>query len=162
MIHLHIFTDGSVHPQSKVGYGAYLVVSDLDAPMDSLSDTIRTKRFEQTTSTTLELQTLLWTLRETISFPIKTDIALSIYTDSQNIISLPKRRSRLEQTDYISSKNKRLGNHELYKEFYRVTSEIKYQLFKVVGHQASNKKNKVDRLFGLVDRASRKALRKYC
>lgn len=159
MLHLQVFTDGSVNTHSKVGYGAYLVVSDLSVPIDSLKDMVKLKRFEQTSSTKLELQTLLWALNETIALAEGRDITLTIYTDCQNIIGLPRRRARLEQSNYLSSKGKQLNNHELYKEFYRLTSSIKYELIKVIGHQASNKKDKIDRLFGLVDRASRRALR---
>ena len=160
MCHLQVFTDGSVNAQSKVGCGAYLLVPDLNMPIDSLKDTVQVRRFKQTSSTKLELQTLLWALRETIASASGIDITLTIYTDSQNIIGLPERRSRLEKSNYFSSKNKRLNNYELYQEFYLLTSRLKCELVKVVGHQASSKKNKVDRLFGLVDRASRCALRK--
>ena len=135
------------------------MVSDLDAPIVSLKDMVKVKRFEKTSSTKLELQTLLWALNETIVFAKGRDITLSIYTDSQNIIGLPRRRTKLEQNNYLSSKGKRLNNYELYKEFYRLTSSIKCELFKVIGHQASHKKDKMDRLFDLVDRASRRALR---
>ena len=159
MLHLQIFTDGSVNTKLKVGYGAYLVVSDQSASMDLLKDTVKVKRFEQTSSTKLELQTLLWSLSETISLANEEDLALTIYTDSQNIISLPERRARLEQSNYLSSKNKRLNNYELYQEFYRLTSMVKCDLVKVVGHQAANKKDEIDRLFSLVDQASRRALR---
>ena len=65
----------------------------------------------------------------------------------------------LEQKNYFSSKNKRLNNYELYKEFYRLTSSIKCNLVKVLGHQVSSKKDQIDKLFGLVDKASRRALR---
>ncbi len=159
MSHLQVFTDGSVNAQSKVGYGAYLVVSDQSALIQSFKDTVKVKRFEQTSSTKLELQTLLWSLGEIITLVGERDITLTIYTDSQNIVGLPGRRTRLEQNDYFSSKNKRLNNYELYQEFYRLTSIIKCTLVKVVGHQASRKKNEINRLFGLVDQASRRALR---
>ena len=159
MLHLQVFTDGSVNTQLKVGYGAYLVVSDQSASIDSLKDTVKVKRFEQTSSTKLELQTLLWSLGETIALADERDITLTVYTDSQNILGLPGRRARLEQSNYFSSKNKRLNNYELYQEFYRLTSRIKCKLVKVVGHQASSKKDEIDRLFGLVDQASRRALR---
>lgn len=160
MCHLQVFTDGSVNAQSKVGCGAYLLVPDLNMPIDSLKDTVQVRRFKQTSSTKLELQTLLWALSETIASASGTDITLTIYTDSQNIIGLPERRTRLEESNYFSSTNKRLNNYELYQEFYLLTSRLKCELIKVAGHQASSKKNKVDRLFGLVDRASRRALRK--
>jgi len=159
MLHLQVFTDGSVNTQLKVGYGAYCVVSDLNEPIDSLKDTVKVKRFMQTSSTKLELQTLLWALGETVSLTNRSDIVFTVYTDSQNIISLPGRRNRLEQNNYFSGKNKRLNNYELYQEFYRMISGLNCKFVKVVGHQASGKKDKTDRLFGLVDRASRRALR---
>ncbi|MCF6254798.1 MAG: ribonuclease H [Gammaproteobacteria bacterium] len=160
MPNLLVFTDGSVDTKLKVGYGAYLLISDLNASIDSLKDTVKVKRFEQTSSTKLELQTLLWSLSETIALANGSEITLTVYTDSQNIIGLPGRRARLEQSNYFSSKNKRLNNYELYQEFYRITSIQKCELVKVVGHQPSSKKDKIDRLFGLVDQASRRALRK--
>jgi len=159
MLHLQIFTDGSVNTQLKVGYGAYLVVSDQSMPIDTLKDRVKIKRFEQTSSTKLELQTLLWSLDEIIAWAGESELSLTIYTDSQNIVGLPGRQISLEQKNYFSSKNKRLNNYELYKEFYRLTSSIKCNLVKVLGHQVSSKKDQIDKLFGLVDKASRRALR---
>jgi ribonuclease HI len=159
MFHLQVFTDGSVNTQLKVGYGAYFVLSDLNASIDSLKDTVKVRRFEQTSSTKLELQTLLWALSETVALTNRSDMVLTAYTDSQNIIGLPGRRDRLEQSNYFSSKNKRLNNYELYQEFYRLTSQLNCGFVKLAGHQASSKKDKIDRLFGLVDQASRRALR---
>jgi ribonuclease HI len=159
MPHLQVFTDGSVNTRLKVGYGAYLVVVDKCMSIDSLKDKVKIKRFEQTSSTKLELQTLLWALNEIIVLVDEDDITLTIYTDSQNIIGLPSRRISLEQSHYYSSKNKRLNNYELYQEFYRLTSSIKCKLVKLVGHQVSSNKNYIDRLFELVDKGSRRALR---
>ena len=159
MLHLEVFTDGSVNTQLKVGYGAYLIVSKQSQSIDSLQEKVKTKRFENTSSTKLELQTLLWALDDIITVAEARDISLCIYTDSQNIIGLPGRQSALEQNHYFSSKNKRLNNYELYQAFYRLTSGIKYTLVKVLGHQVSTKKSEVDTLFSLVDRASRRALR---
>jgi ribonuclease HI len=159
MLHLQVFTDGSVNTQLKVGYGAYFVVSDPNVSIDSLKDTVKVKCFVQTSSTKLELQTLLWALSETVALADRSNMVLTVYTDSQNIISLPGRRDRLEQRNYFSSKNKRLNNYELYQEFYLLTSGLNCTFVKVVGHQASGKKDKIDRLFGLVDQASRRALR---
>ena len=84
-----------------------------------------------------------------------------MYTGSQNIIGLQARRKRIEKNDYHSNKNKRLNNYELYQEFFRMTDQLDCELVKVRGHLASNQKNDVDRIFTLVDRASRNALRRY-
>jgi ribonuclease HI len=159
MLHLQVFTDASVNTQSKVGYGAYLVVSAQSTSIDTLKDQVKIKRFAQTSSTKLELQTLLWSLDEIKTGADGKDIELTIYTDCQNIIGLPDRRIRLEQSDYFSGKNKRLNNYELYQAFYRLTSSIKYKLVKVAGHQVSSRKGDIDRMFSLVDKASRRALR---
>lgn len=63
---------------------------------------MRVKRFEQTNSTKLELQTLLWALSETIALGRGGDMVLTVYTDSQSIIGLPGRRTRLEESNYFS------------------------------------------------------------
>ena len=153
---LMLFTDGSVNTQSKIGYGAYLAVSEPGLSLESLKKCMKLKRFEHTSSTKLKLQTLLWALSDIQALENK----VIVYTDSQNIISLPGRRDRLEKNDYRSKKNKRLNNYELYQKFYRMTDQLDYELLKVHGHKASSQKNDIDRLFTLGDRASRNAQRR--
>ena len=51
-----LFTDGSVNPQQRIGMGAFLAVSDSELPMDLLANQIKVKRFDDTSSTKLELQ----------------------------------------------------------------------------------------------------------
>ncbi len=155
MHELILLIDGSVNTQSHIGYGAYLAVPEPGLSLDELKRRVKVRRFEQTSSTKLELQTLIWALTD-IQAPGHKVIA---YTDSQNIIGLPARRDRLEQNDYRSNKNTRLNNYELYQEFYSLTDQLDCDLVKVRGHQVSNQKDDIDRLFTLVDRASRKALR---
>ena len=155
MDELMLFTDGSVNTQSKIGYGAYLAVSEDGLSLDSLRERVKVKRFEHTSSTKLELQTLLWALKDIQALGGK----VIVYTDSQNIMGLPGRRERFEQNSYRSKKGRLLNNYELYQEFYRVTDQLKCRFVKVRGHQVSNQKDDIDRLFTLVDRASRNALR---
>ncbi len=152
---LMLLTDGSVNTQSKVGYGAYLAVSECGLSLDSLRERVKVKRFEHTSSTKLELQTLLWALRDIQALGDK----VTVYTDSQNIMGLQERRERLEQNNYLSNKNRRFNNYELYQEFYRMTDQLHCKFVKVRGHQVSNQKDDIDRLFTLVDRVSRNALR---
>ncbi len=150
-----LLTDGSVNPQSKIGYGAYLAVSEGGLSLDLLRARVKVRRFEHTSSTKLELQTLLWALRDIQALGGK----VIVYTDSQNLMGLQGRRERFEQNNYRSKKNRRLNNYELYQEFYRMTDQLNCEFVKVCGHQLSNQKDDIDRLFTLVDRASRKALR---
>jgi ribonuclease HI len=155
MDELMLFTDGSVNTHSNIGYGAYLAVSERGLSLDSLRPRVKVRRFEHTSSTKLELQTLLWALGDIQALRSR----VIVYTDSQNIMGLQGRRDRLEQNDYRSKKNKRLKNYELYQEFYRMIDQLDCEFVKVRGHQVSNQKDDVDRLFTLVDRASRNALR---
>jgi ribonuclease HI len=155
MDELMLFTDGSVDTQSKIGYGAYLAVSERGLSLDSLRESVKVKRFDHTSSTKLELQTLLWALKDIQALEGK----VIVYTDSQNIMGLPGRRERFEQNSYRSKKGRLLNNYELYQEFYRITDQLDCKFVKVRGHQVSHQKNDIDRLFTLVDRASRNALR---
>ena len=155
MNELMLLTDGSVNTESNIGYGAYLAVSERGLSLDSLRTCVKVKRFEHTSSTKLELQTLLWALSDIQALGSK----VIVYADSQNIMGLQGRRDRLEQNDYRSKNNKRLNNYELYQQFYRTIDQLDCELVKVRGHEVSNQKDDIDRLFTLVDRASRNALR---
>jgi len=152
---LMLFTDGSVDTHSKIGYGAYLAVSERGLSLDALRTRVKVRRFEHTSSTKLELQTLLWALSDIQALGRK----VIVYTDSQNIMRLPGRRDQFEQNAYRSKRNRRFNNYELYQKFYRMTDQLDCEFVKVTGHQVSNQKNDIDRLFTLVDRASRRALR---
>ena len=156
MNELMLFTDGSVNTRSKIGYGAYLIITSDELSSESLKSQVNVKRFENTSPTKLESETLLWALKENKFSENK----LNIYTDSQNIISLLGRRERLEQNTYRSQKNNMIRNHQLYKDFYKIIDLMDCKFIKVRGHKRSSQKNDIDQLFTLVDRASRNALRK--
>lgn len=150
-----LFTDGSVNVQSKVGCGASLVISEDELSIENLNSLVKVKRFENTSSSKLELQTLLWALDE-----IETsECNIVIHTDSQTIVDLLDRRERLEKNDFKSKKNIPLNNGELYKIFFKKIDSLDCELVKIKGHQPTKNKNEIERIFALVDKASRKALR---
>jgi len=122
MNELMLFTDGSVNNQSKVGYGAYLVLAELGLSLDFVKTLVKVKRFENTSSTKLELQILLWALQD-----IETKSRVVAYTDSQNITGLQKRRGRFEQMNYKSKNNRPLNNKELYQEFFRKIDQLDFK-----------------------------------
>lgn len=121
----------------------------------SLKNIIKIKRFDDTSSTQLELKNLLWALSNKNCANHK----IIVYTDSQNIINLPDRRHKLEQKGYISNNNTYLKNYKLYQEFYRLVDLMDCTFIKIKGHVPTNQKKKIDRLFSLVDKASRNAMR---
>jgi ribonuclease HI len=156
MNNLMLFSDGSVNNVSKTGYGAYLITDGSESDEKTLISKIEIKRFENTSSAKLELQTLLWAL-ENIGFY---EHRITIYTDSQNIISLKNRREKFEENNYLTSKNKLIKNYKFYQEFFRITDRLNCEIIKVKGHRKSDKKTDIDTYFTLVDRASRKAMRR--
>ena len=79
MDELMLLTDGSVNTQSNIGYGTYLAVSERGLSLDSLRTRVKVRRFENTSSTKLELQTLLWALSDIQALGSK----VIVYTDSQ-------------------------------------------------------------------------------
>lgn len=154
----YLLTDGSVNTQTKTGYGAYLIVSsdEVSHPLETLRPQIKVHAFTETSSTKLELQTLLWALSE-----LPDDVEqLTIYTDSQNIINLAGRRAGFEAHNYHSQKGLPLRNTELYQAYFRSTDQLNFKLVKVKGHKSFRKRNDIDQLFALVDKACRKARRK--
>lgn len=150
-----LLTDCSVNPQLGIGFGAYLAFSGALESLDTLKERIQIRRFEDTSSTQLEIQTLLWALSE---IPEKKIIS---YTDSQNIAGLLSRKERLVKNDYRSKEGRQNRNHEVYQDFFDCVEGLEIQFRLISGHKPSQSKNQMDEIFSLVDRASRSALRTY-
>jgi ribonuclease HI len=151
---IRLFCDGSVNVHTHVGFGAYLMVPENSTQDEALH--VKLKTFIETSSTKLELQTLLWAVEEVRGMSDE----IVIYTDSQNIITLPSRKERFERRGYATNHKKIHEHAELYQAFYKVMDELKCTLVKVKGHKLECDKDAMDRYFTLVDRASREALRK--
>lgn len=152
---LMLFTDGSVDPKLNIGFGAYLIIKEESYDLNELKLNVKLKRFINTSSTKLEVQTILWALEDLKDAESK----IYVYTDCQNILTLKDRRERFEKNNYASKKNILIKNHELYKAFYILTDKLNCEFIKVKGHKVSNKKDDIDNIFTIVDKASRNALR---
>ena len=155
MANLYLFTDGSVNNHSGIGFGAFLFLNDIENSLQEFKDKVQLKRFENTSSTKIELQILLHALKKLEGSFEK----IVVYSDSQNIFSLIARRQRLEQNNFCSKANRRIGNADLYIEFFSIADKWNIEFIKVKGHKSSKDKNNIERIFTLVDRASRRALR---
>ena len=149
---MKLFCDGSVNPQIKVGFGAYFILDE-----NIQNQNIKTKKFENTSSTKLELEVLLWALEDENIEETK----VQVYTDCQNIFSLLNRREKLESNNFKTSTNKIVKNELLYKEFYSFIDKYEIEFIKVKGHKKSSLKDEIDKAFNLVDKASRSALREF-
>jgi len=156
MKNIKLFTDSSVNPQKKIGFGSFLVVQNENILFENLKESIKTKEFENTSSTKLELETLLWALEEIKN---NEDCIIEVYTDCQNIISLKNRKEKLQNNSYHTTSGKMLSNYDLYIEFFDKTSKLNIEFIKVEGHKRKDIKNEIDNIFNLVDKASRSFLR---
>lgn len=162
-----LFTDVSVNPQRKFGIGGYLLVPTSfleNAPdeieRDVVSARLKTRLFEETSSTKLEVQTVVWALESS-----REELAgsafgsLQIYTDSQCVYGLEGRRAGLTSSDFIAKRSGQpLAHALLYRAFYGAYDQLGFQLIKVPGHARFDSHDSVQRIFSYVDREVRKAL----
>jgi ribonuclease HI len=124
---IKLFTDSCLDPYNKMGFGVYLILNDENESLEELKENIKSKRFENTSSTKLELQTLLWALDEIAD----KNVIIEVYTDCQNIIGLENRRDKLEKNHFYSTSGKLMNNHDLYKDFYLKLDELSLSFIKV-------------------------------
>jgi len=163
-----LFADVSLNPKIKLGFGAYLVIpsSFLEIPPERIIrsefvEQIRLRRFEVTSSTKLEVQTLLWALED-----FQKELSgsrfgtLGVYSDSQCVTGLQRRRSQLEINGFCSNgTNRLLENACLYRKFYEFHETLGFEVIKVVGHSRSCSHDSIHRIFSFVDKEARKALK---
>jgi len=162
-----MFTDVSLNPQSKLGLGACLLVPasflDRDPHLIERAEVaarIRFRRFTDTSSTKLEIQTLLWGLRDYLAeSKVDGPAHLRVYSDSQCVAGLLERRTDLEANAFIARRSgQQLRNAELYREFYSAYDDIGFTICKVAGHSRTSTHDTFQRVFANVDQEVRRGL----
>jgi len=151
-----------------LGVGCYLLVPDSFLEVSpqniesaELAERLILHRFEAASSAELEVRTALRAFEDCrdqlkASVPLK----LRLYTDSQCIAGLLKRRTGLEANSFLSNKtNLPLKNSSLYREFYKFHNELGFEITKVKGHTCSCYRDTVHSIFSFIDREARKALK---
>jgi ribonuclease HI len=84
-----------------------------------------------------------------------------LYTDCQTVVDLPRRREKLERTNFISeTKGRELTNTELYRKFYKLYDRARPEIVWIKGH-TSKKVTNSQKNFSFLDKAVRKKLRLY-
>jgi ribonuclease HI len=162
-----LFTDVSVNPRRRHGVGGYVLVpvsflglGPHGIEQSALAARIKTMRFAETSSTKLEVQTVLWALedlREELTGAAPG--SLRMYTDSQCVAGLLGRRAGLTDSDFVARRSGRqLVQAPLYRAFYAAHDRLGFQLIKVAGHARADTHDTVQRIFSYVDREVRRAL----
>jgi ribonuclease HI len=160
-----LFTDGSVNPPRRIGVGvALLVPADwLDRKVDDfaaaeVASHCHMKRFAETSSTQLELDTVLWALNEIAPG----EGSLTLCTDSQCVVGLPARRQRLEAAEFVSGgSDAELRHADRYREFFRRQDARAFTLMKLTGHADFRYQDAAQRIFHFVDREARRQLKRW-
>ncbi|MEA3498345.1 MAG: RNase H family protein [Campylobacterota bacterium] len=153
----YLFIDGSVNPQLKIGFGAYLLLDEYSSYCTIKKEEIKTRMFEDTSSTKLELQVLIYALNDINS----KQYHLTIYTDCQNILTLNGRRETLEKNNYLTKTGKTVKNSKEYKEFFKLIDTYNCDFIKLKGHKKKSTKDDIDKIFSIVDKTARIRLREY-
>jgi ribonuclease HI len=159
MSRIALFTDVSINTNLKIGFGAYLMIPESylrENSSDLIKKEVKLKKFESTSSTKLEIETLLWALVELEKSHKEKDLYcnVTIYTDSQCIAGLSGRRTKLERSEFKSSKtNKELNNALLYRRFYRFSDRLKFEIIKLRGHSQSIIKDKIHKMFQRIEKS---------
>jgi len=162
-----LFTDGSVNPQQRLGVGvclllpaAFIASFPTEPDCNELAMRCQCRRFTDTTSTQLELQTLLWGVsiyREQIA-PTERG-GLRLYSDSQCIVGLAGRRERLEKHGFAAAHSGRpLNNAALYRAFFAAGDELGFEVVKLAGHRRAAARDNVQQIFAVVDQCARREL----
>ena len=162
-----LFTDVSLNPKLRLGVGTHLIVPALflegslhSIEIPEVTERLVFRRFECTSSTTLEVQTVLCALEDyRDGLKNSESMKLQIYSDSQCVTSLLRRRPLLEAKGFLSKRaGHQLKNACLYRRFYEFYDELRFEIIKLAGHTCSCSHNTVNRIFSLVDKNARKAL----
>lgn len=141
-----IFTDGSANPQHKIGAWAALIK---ETSAITLSGCVTNVNHQQ-----MELKAVLEALKylDTKSYQCRT----IIYTDSQYVADLPKRKIKLFAQNFITSKGKAVANAELLITIYQYLERHDLQFIKIPAHQKKDTGYNENRL---VDKLTRKLVR---
>lgn len=129
-----------------------------------LNQMVVLKRFQDVSSTRLELETMLWALEE-YSSGAKAAVLpgrLLIHSDSQCAAGLLSRRKRLEKNGFYSKRGQSpLKNASLYRLFYTFHDQLKFDVVQTPGHMPSRFQDANQRVFAFLDRRVRKSLRQW-
>jgi len=165
-----LFTDVSLDTGHKCGVGVYLFIpvsffreKTHSINKEDITEKLIIRRFENTSSTRLEVQTVLWALDEIEkTVPKHSLMTLQVYTDSQCVAGLQGRRSRLNCCNFLSKKTGQpLKNADLYRTFYELNDKMRFSVTKVSGHTPASSRNTIHHIFACVDQEARKALKSW-
>jgi len=148
---VRLFTDGSANSHYGAGAWAACVVSPGGRHM--LQGTSWS-----VTHHTMELQAVIEGLLHIQNHEEKV-YRVEVYSDSQYVVDLPKRRARLESGNYLTSKGKPVKNRDMIRKLFELMDGLPVALTRVPSHSKAGKSETTD-YNREVDKLSRELVRR--
>lgn len=151
MDRIAVFTDGSYDPDSLKGSWAGIVLWDGNREtLTGLKD--NTSQHEMELLAISEALQFIWKHINPIN-------EIVVYTDSEYVKNLEKRRERLERNQFITKKGNVVKNSQLIQHFFTQMDELPLEIIRTPSHQKRGL-SEVSDYNREVDKLARKILRK--
>ena len=124
---IEIFTDGSFHPQTRIG--AWVAILFIDDKKVTLSDIEN-----DTTNNRMELTAVIKAI-EFVKQKHQTNKVLNIISDSQYVIGLIGRQEKFAKLNFKTINGRDIRNVDLVKHFLNLNSEMNIHFTKIKAHQ---------------------------
>jgi ribonuclease HI len=127
---INIYTDGSCHPQMRVGAWAAIILAGEDK-------VVLTGKSEDTTHNRMELTAVIKAI-EYIAVNYAGAAIICIYSDSQYVVRLQDREKKLTDKDFTTKKGKDIQNSDLVKQLYTLAGNHTIEYIHIRAHQKKN------------------------
>lgn len=145
---IEIYTDGSCNPKHKIGAWAAVI-------LNNNTETVINGHESNTTHNRMELLSAVKSL-DFIKTGFSNDVRIRIYSDSQYLVNLNDKKSRLERNDFLTKAGNSIRNIDLVKMIIDFIDSMNIEFIKVPAH---GKKNNDQNFNRKVDMLSRKIVR---
>ena len=147
---IKIITDGSASPKHGIGAWASYVITTSEERI--LKDTEA-----NVTQHAMELKAVIKSL-EYIQSNFQNVFVVEVYTDSDYVLGLLRRRKKLVDNNYYTKKGNEVKNRDLIIQFYDFLDRFNISMYKIEGH-ARKGHSKLTDYHREVDKLSRKLVR---
>ena len=142
MPHINIYTDGSCFPKEKKGtWAAILLIQE--------KKTIIKGEQTQTNHNRMELTAAIKAIEHVVLNKIPFS-ELSIFSDSQYVIGIPERKTKLKANNFFTKKGNKINNADLIEQLILLIEKYVINFIKVKAHQKKgadiNYNSEVDKL----------------
>ncbi len=151
MPQINIYTDGSCFPKEKQGtWAAIIIIEKQETIIKGQECDTNHNRMELTAA----IKALDYILVNKIKFS-----SLNLYSDSQYLVNIPERKSRLLSNDFITKKGKKIQNYDLVEMLLNQIQHYQVNFLKVKAHQKQGIEKNYNRVVDKIVRADLRAIK---